>query len=84
MPYEDIRYKGGKRKPPNISWQRLIRSGFKQFPRTEAKGGQYVKLVGITALDQFFVFVIKIQTPKRWYYRQKFPTASMATPESVG
>ena len=25
--FEDIRYKGGKRKPSKISWQRLIRSG---------------------------------------------------------
>ena len=28
---EDIRYKGGKRKPPKISWQRLIRSRLKRF-----------------------------------------------------
>jgi len=81
---EDIRYKGGKRKPPKISWQRLIRSGFKRFPRTESKGGQYVKLVGITALDQFFILEVSTKTPKRWYYRQKFPTASKATPKGAG
>jgi len=81
---EDIRYKGGKRKPPKISWQRLIRSGFKRFPRTNAKGGQYVKLVEITALDQFFILTMSTQMPKRWYISQKFPTASTATPESVG
>ncbi|MCL1882480.1 MAG: hypothetical protein FWF81_01830, partial [Defluviitaleaceae bacterium] len=46
---EDIRYKGGKRKPLKISWQRLIRSGLEQFSRSQRKGGQYVKLVGITA-----------------------------------
>jgi len=44
---EDIRYQGGKRKPPKISWQRLIRSGLEQFARTKRKGGQYVKLVGV-------------------------------------
>ena len=32
---EDIRYKGGKRKPPKISWQRLIRSGFEAVCRKE-------------------------------------------------
>ena len=49
-PYtEDIRYKGGNEKPPKISWQRLIRSGLERFARSQRKGGQYVKLVGITA-----------------------------------
>ena len=46
---EDIRYKGGKRKPSKISWQRLIRSGFRRFSSIQRKGGQYVKLVGIVA-----------------------------------
>jgi hypothetical protein len=46
---EDIRYEGGNGKPPKISWQRLIRSGLEQFLSTKRKGGQYVKLVGITA-----------------------------------
>ena len=46
---EDIRYQGGKRKPPKISWQRLIRSGLGRVARTKRKGGQYVKLVGVTA-----------------------------------
>ena len=49
-PYtEDIRYKGGKRKPLKISWQRLIRSRLKRFSSIQRKGGQYVKLVGNTA-----------------------------------
>ena len=46
---EVIYYKGGKRKPTKISWQRLIRSGIKQFQVTKKKGGQYAELDRIAA-----------------------------------
>jgi len=35
-PCEDIRYKGGKRKPTKTSWQKLIRSGLKRFAKRRA------------------------------------------------
>jgi len=79
---EDIRYKGGNGKPPKISWQRLIRSGFQRFPRTNTKGGQYVKLVGITALTIFCVS--DNQKAEAVVHRGKFPTASKATPKGAG
>jgi len=39
---EDIRYKGGKRKPSKISWQRLIRSGFEAVCVKEDSGTQSI------------------------------------------
>jgi len=39
---EDIRYKGGKRKPSKISWQRLIRSRLEAVCGREGNGTHYI------------------------------------------
>jgi len=49
---EDIQYKGGNRKPPNILWQRLIRSGLK---RHSHKGAIYENRRQIQALRIDFI-----------------------------
>ena len=40
--WEDIRYKGGKRKPSKISWQRLIRSRLEVVCGREGSGTHYI------------------------------------------
>jgi len=71
---EDIRYKGGKRKPPKISWQRLIRSGFEAVC---GKRGVYEETVYIRYRP--FLYVEKKQGVA--FTLTKLPPLPTATPE---
>jgi len=74
-PYtEDIRYKGGKRKPPKISWQRPIRS---RFEAVCGKRGVYDETVYIRYRP--FLYVKKKQGVT--FTLEKLPPLPTATPE---
>jgi len=65
---EDIGYKGGKRKPPKISWQRLIRSGFEAVSAKEDSGKQSIcnsKTGNGITIAELLPFLYR-NTPKRY------------------
>ena len=65
---EDIRYKGGKRKPPKISWQRLIRSGFEAVCGKEDSGTQSIcnlKTGNGVTISELLSFLYR-NTPRRY------------------
>ena len=70
---EDIQYKGWKRKPPNILWQRLIRSGLKRHSHKGAIDGQ---------IRQYRALHMDFIKPGNGVQRRKLPPFPPATLES--